>query len=56
MNTVSRAGGCFLTIAILVGFVVGLAMQDPMRGVLIGTIGGAAVAVLVWLLDRRRTR
>jgi hypothetical protein len=26
----TRAGGCFLTIFILLGFVVGLAIQEPM--------------------------
>jgi hypothetical protein len=50
----TRAGGCFLTIFILLGFVGGLAIQNPMKGVLIGTATGAALAIIVWLLDRRR--
>ena len=49
----TRAGGCFLTICILLGFVAGLATHDPMKGVLVGTGIGAAIAVLLWLLDRR---
>ena len=49
----SRAGGCFLTLCILLGFVAGLAIHDPMNGVLSGTGIGAAIAVLLWLLDRR---
>jgi hypothetical protein len=48
------AGGCFLTICILSGFVVGLAIRNPMKGVLIGTGVGAALAILLWLVDRRR--
>jgi uncharacterized membrane protein (Fun14 family) len=49
-----RAGGCFLTIGILAGFVVGLAIRNPMKGVLAGTGIGILVAVLLWLIDRRR--
>ena len=49
----TRAGGCFLTICILLGFVAGLAIHDPMKGVLVGTGIGAAIAVLLWLLDGR---
>ncbi|HEX6071646.1 MAG TPA: hypothetical protein VFY95_01395 [Sphingomicrobium sp.] len=50
----TRAGGCFLTICILGGFVAGLAIDNPMKGVLIGTAVGATLALLVWLMDRRR--
>ena len=50
----TRAGGCFLTICILGGFVAGLAIQNPMKGVLIGTAAGVVIAVLLWLIDRRR--
>jgi hypothetical protein len=49
----TRAGGCFLTICILGGFVAGLAIGNPMKGVLIGTGVGAALALLLWLMDRR---
>lgn len=48
------AGGCFLTICILGGFVVGLAINDPMKGVILGTALGAALATLLWLVNRRR--
>jgi len=51
----SRAGGCFLTIFILLGFVVGLSFQNPLKGTLIGLAIGAALAILVWLADRRRS-
>ena len=49
-----RAGGCFLTICILLGFPLGLAIGNPMKGVLIGTGIGAALALIIWLTDRRR--
>ncbi len=48
------AGGCFLTICILAGFVLGLAINDPMKGVIIGTGAGAALATGLWLINRRR--
>jgi hypothetical protein len=50
----ARAGGCFLTLFILGGFLAGVALRNPMAGVLIGTAAGAALAVLVWLADRRK--
>jgi hypothetical protein len=52
----ARAGGCFLTLCILAGFAAGLAIGNPMKGVLIGTGIGAVIAVLLWLIDRRRAR
>ena len=51
----ARAGGCFLTLCILAGFPVGLAIGNPMKGVLIGTGVGIALAVLTWLIDFRRS-
>lgn len=48
------AGGCLLTIFILGGFVAGLGIGNPMQGVLAGTAVGAALATMLWLLDRRR--
>jgi uncharacterized membrane protein YccC len=52
----TRAGGCFLTIFILLGFFGGLAIQNPLKGTLIGTAIGAAFAIITWLIDRRRNR
>jgi len=54
MPSSTRAGGCFLTIFILAGFPLGLAMGNPMKGILIGTGIGIALAALTWLIDRRR--
>ena len=48
------AGGCFLTVCILGGFFVGLAINDPMKGVILGTGLGALLATGLWLVNRRR--
>ena len=50
----TRAGGCFLTIFILLGFFYGLSIQNPLKGTLIGTAIGALLALVTWLIDRRR--
>jgi hypothetical protein len=50
------AGGCFLTLCILAGFPLGLAIHNPMKGILIGTGVGIVLALLTWLIDRRRRR
>ena len=50
----TRAGGCFLMLCILAGFPLGLAIGNPMKGILIGTGLGIAVALATWLVDRRR--
>jgi hypothetical protein len=50
----SRAGGCFLTIFILLGFLYGLSIRNPLRGVLIGLGIGAVLAIITWLIDLRR--
>lgn len=54
MQRTTQAGGCFLAIFILAGFVFGLINQNAMKGVLIGTAVGIALAVLIWLVDRMR--
>jgi len=56
MPSTAKAGGCFLTICILAGFPLGLAIGNPMRGILIGTGTGIALALVTWLIDRRRDR
>lgn len=54
MQSSTRAGGCFLTICILFGFPLGLSIGNPMKGILIGTGLGIALAMLTWAIDRRR--
>jgi hypothetical protein len=50
----TRAGGCFLTLFILLGFLFGLSIRDPLKGTLMGTAIGAAFGLASWLIDRRR--
>ena len=50
----TRAGGCFLTLFILLGFLFGLSIRNPLRGVLIGLAIGAVCAIAVWLIDLSR--
>lgn len=54
MPSTSRAGGCLLSISILAGFPLGLAIRNPLKGVLIGTGVGIVLAVAIWLMDLRR--
>jgi uncharacterized membrane protein len=53
-TSTTKAGGCFLTFCILAGCVGGIAIGNPMKGILVGTGIGAVLAVLLWLIDRRR--
>jgi hypothetical protein len=48
------AGGFFLMAAIIGGAVWGIAIGNPMKGLLNGTGLGIAAAVLIWLVDRGR--
>ena len=54
MPSTSRAGGCFLTLFLMAGFLYGLAIRNPLKGTLIGLGVGIAFAVVTWLIDRRR--
>jgi hypothetical protein len=49
-----RAGGFFWMAAIVIGTVWGVAAGNPMKGVLVGTAVGAAIALGLWLIDRAR--
>jgi uncharacterized membrane protein len=53
-GSTTRAGGCFLTLFILLGFLFGLSIRNPLKGVLIGTAIGAVLALATWLIDKRR--
>lgn len=55
-NRTPIAGGCFLTIFLLLGFVFGLSIGNPLKGVLIGLGIGIVLALLTWLIDSRRRR
>jgi hypothetical protein len=51
-----RAGGFLLSLIIIIGLVVGIVIGSPIIGVLGGTAIGVAVALFVWLADRRKPR
>ena len=53
-GSTTRAGGCFLTIFILLGFASGLSIRNPLKGTLIGLAVGVVLALATWLIDRRR--
>ncbi len=48
------AGGFFLILAIFGGFVWGLMSGLPVQGAVLGTLIGIVLAVVVWVIDRRR--
>jgi hypothetical protein len=48
------AGGIFIALGLLAGAIGGIAMNQPSAGMIIGFGAGAAVALLVWLFDRKR--
>ncbi|MDP9085516.1 MAG: hypothetical protein M3N02_01960 [Pseudomonadota bacterium] len=50
----THAGGPFLMIAIVAGTIWGVVTGQAMLGVLGGTGAGIAIAVSVWLVDRRQ--
>lgn len=49
----NAAGGALIALFMLGGAAVGFALGQATPGFLIGTAIGVAVAVLVWLRDRR---
>lgn len=55
-NRKPLAGGCLLSICLLAGFPIGLAIGNPMKGILIGLGVGIVLAVALWLIDSRRSR
>jgi hypothetical protein len=50
----SRAGGCFIAIFLMLGFLYGLSIRNPLKGVLIGLGIGIVIAIIVWLIDSGR--
>ena len=55
-GSTTRAGGCFLTLFLLVGFLYGLSIRNPLKGCLIGLGVGIVLAVATWLIDSYRRR
>ena len=52
-NTGSRAGGSILAGCIIAGVIGGVILGQPSIGFLVGTGIGVAIAILLWLKDRR---
>ena len=53
-GSTTRAGGCFLTLFMLLGFLYGLSIRNPLKGVLIGLAIGTVLAIATWLIDKAR--
>jgi hypothetical protein len=49
------AGGIFIAVGMLGGAVVGVIMDQPSAGMVIGLGLGIAAAVITWLIDSKRT-
>ena len=54
MQRSPTAGGFLILVAILVGSTIGVAVGNPVGGAFLGTVAGVAMAIAVWLIDRRR--
>ena len=52
----SRAGGAIVALCVVAGATIGVVFRQVSIGILAGTAVGTAIAVLIWLQDRRRTR
>ena len=50
------AGGFFLILPIVAGFIWGLASGQAIKGVILGSGVGLFLAIAVWLVDRARQR
>lgn len=48
------AGGIFIALGLLGGAIIGVPMGQTSAGMIIGLGAGSAIAVLVWLFDRKR--
>ena len=50
----AQAGGIFLFLAPVIGLLYGIGRSDPIKWLLIGFAIGLAIAVGVWIVDRRK--
>lgn len=48
------AGGIFIAFGLLIGAIVGVAMDQASAGTVIGMAIGTSIAVLIWVMDRKR--
>jgi hypothetical protein len=55
-NTQPRlAGGIFVALGLLIGAILGVALDQPSAGLVIGMAIGSMIAVAIWLFDRKRS-
>jgi Na+/proline symporter len=50
----SMAGGVFIALGLIGGVIAGVYYNQASAGMVIGLGVGAAVALLVWVIDRKR--
>ena len=48
------AGGIFIALGLLIGAIIGVAMDQPSAGAVIGMAIGTVIAVVIWIMDRKR--
>ncbi|WP_295491965.1 hypothetical protein [Sphingorhabdus sp. EL138] len=48
------AGGIFIAFGLLIGAIIGVAMDQASAGTVIGMAIGSIIAVLIWIMDRKR--
>jgi hypothetical protein len=48
------AGGIFIALGLLIGAIAGIAMNQPSAGMVVGLGVGSAIAIVIWLQDRKR--
>ena len=49
----SASGGIFLFLGPVVGTLIGVSRNEPILGMLLGFGAGAALALIIWIIDRR---
>jgi uncharacterized membrane protein (UPF0136 family) len=50
----SMAGGFFIFASLIAGAIIGLIYDEPSMGMVGGFAVGVAIAVAIWLMDRRK--
>lgn len=53
-NQPRLAGGIFIAFGLLIGAIVGVAVDQPSAGTVIGMAIGTVIAVVIWVMDRKR--
>ena len=52
-NQPRLAGGIFIAFGLLIGAIVGVAVDQPSAGTVIGMAIGTVIAVVIWIMDRK---